>query len=231
MISKKQPIEWLDNCGWTLSKSYTFVKFSLKNELGEAAEMRIDFVQNGVDNSGAVEAVSVNGKSVAIDSVNNAAYISLKAYELADVVIKLDPEKEVNLMVVYLNSLQESGNPNSGRVVFSDMKGVVNTAFSQPETPVSVPEEGWTDVAVDTFANWTGYDSFENEDGSVTVSHTVKRNDFDCVGMEFDKNYDWLKFSVTNNGNATAKLRMDVKKDGNDNPSLVTGAYPVNNAS
>ena len=222
------------NCAWTLYKKFEFVKFALKNELGEAAVVRFDFCyRDDNDNidpySGAVKGVCVNGKYIAVDADSKAALITLKPYELADVVVKLDTTRtDTNIIVIYLNSLGDEGtNPRQGKIIVSDMKGIANTAVNDAKVYEPIPETGWTDISFDTFNNWNdAYTTFDKTNG-VTLGHTTSRAVNACVGMEFDKNYTWLKFTVKNNSlNKVAKLRFDVKKEGTV-PGLVDAVFPT----
>lgn len=229
LISKNTPVNFNDCCGMDLAKSYSYVSFTVKNELGEAAEIRFDFKLKDQEGTGAVVA-ALPVKYVTVDGDYNAAIVKVGAYQSVNVVIKLDETKEVNQMVIFLNSLAESENPQNGRVILSDIKGICNEEFSTPET-VDVPENGWTDISVEGFGGWDNYD-VTNDEG-LNISHETAKAAWACCGMDLTANYDWIKFTVTNNDSSVAKLRIDVKKNETDTtkPGMVTAAYPAHAAT
>ncbi len=212
-------------CGMDLEKKYSYFMFSIKNELGTPAEMRFDFKQKDIDGTGTVLAAMVNGKAVAIDAEAKAAPVTVPANAFVNVVIKLDSTLDMNQFVVFLNSLKEEGNPTDGTVVLTDFRGI---AATPAETPDPSPAEGWTDIPLDAFAGWDMYEM--DKTAGITISHEETRADYNCCGGDLAVNYSWVKFSVTNNGNETAMLRVDFKDKSKDsNPSYVSEVYPLNN--
>ena len=237
LINKHTPIAQNDCCGMVLKKSYSYVKCYVKNELSEAAEVRFDFVKK-IRPEGASEdsfetcpvvGIMKNGEAIAVDE-SKCALFTLRAYEVAEIVIKLDATKGMNQLTVFLNSLKET-NPSSGRIIISDFVGVVNTDLSEAEAPVSIPTEGWTDIDTAAFGGWDMYTV--NTDDGINIKHETARANYNCCGMDLGVNYSYVKFTVTNNGTGEAKLRFDFKnKNLQDSaPGYVEAGYPVDRVS
>lgn len=89
-----------------------------------------------------------------------------------------------------------------------------NTAHIKDTPPeeVTVPTEGWTDIAYDGFDGWGMY-TVDKTDG-ITISHDAAPGAYNCCGMDLASSYSWVKFKIKNNADVAADLRIDVKKNG-----------------
>ncbi len=199
-------------CGMVLDYRYTWVKFTVKNNIGTAAELRIEFSKSGQSNSSAVLGINSTG-SVTYDEEARIAVIALAGNQKQDIVIKLDPAADIDQMVFFINSFGDN-KAETGNISVSNFKVIPNEADEAAPAPVEAPTEGWTPIDTSGFGGWDMYD-VDTKDG-VVISHSTAKEDFNCCGMDLVKNYSWIKFTVKNNGTDVARLRIDVKKNEKD---------------
>lgn len=204
-------------------KAYEYLAFTVKNEEGAPLSLRIDIKKQGVE-KGAVIAVMVDGKPVAINEEYGAALVTVGAYKTADVVIKNDKGVEVNQLVLFIN--YEDTTTSKAKFVIFDVKGIACDPEEYPAEP-EIPADGWTAIDTADFGDWGNY-TVDKTDG-LNISHEEAKADYSCCGMVLPVNYSWVKFTVKNNSTENvAKLRIDfVKATGGDTPSFVEACYPV----
>ena len=94
---------------------------------------------------------------------------------------------------------------------------------ANPPEESDIPTEGWTDISTDGYDGWGMYE-VDKTDG-LTVSHTEKRNDWSCSGMPLADCYDWVKFTLTNNTENAATLRLSIKNTAlaDEDPAAIAG--------
>lgn len=230
VLNKGETITRGDCFGMNL-KSYRYVMFTLVNE-SDAIEIRFEVKKEdggGKTYKSAITAGYPESKVTLIDNDYNAAVVSLGAHQRADVVLEIDEEEETNQLVIFPGSMSDE-TARQCRFIISDIKGVVNTAFSKAQS-VSIPQSGWTDISTADFDGNKKYTV--SHDNGLTVSHEEQMEAWSTAEMNLLKNYEWMQFTVINHGKYAAKLRIDIKKKSEDVTltGMVEQAYPANYAT
>ena len=121
-ISHSEPkTDWACE-GMALANSYTWVKFNLKNNGTEAADLRIDYKKEGGAN--AVVGVVAN-EGISYNATDKAVNVHIKAGATVEVVAKIDETLPIDQMVIFLNSTG-ADMAKTGSVTITNLQGVVN---------------------------------------------------------------------------------------------------------
>lgn len=196
-------------CGMNMASSYSWVKFNIKNnDAVNAADLRIDVKKES--GTGGVEAVSPANDKVSVNAAESAVMIKLDAGEDVDVALKIK-NMLVDQFVVFLNSMSDD-SAAEGSITITDLKGIVNPDVQQP-TPPQPNEDGTVAIDVSGFTGWGMY-TVDKTDG-ITISHDEdKKGTYHCCGMDLSSDYGVIKFTVKNNSENGAAVKIDVKKKG-----------------
>ncbi len=195
--------------GMTLANSYSWVKFTVKNNIATPALIWIDIKKQGGAN-GVLAAVS-ECKGVKVDSAEARLVINLAANETADVAVKIK-DMAVDQFVVFLNSVSTDFGTAAGDIKISGLQGVVNTEIEPPAPPQ--PPVG--DTAALTFVNTETYmvDKSGEAATEITVTYTdiagSTYKNIAAPAAELAADKDTFSVKIKNNGTEAVTVRIDL---------------------
>lgn len=208
--------------GMTLADSYSWIKFTMKNNAASAAKVRVDVKQE--NKSGSVNAVISESAKATLDAAEKAAMIELGANETVDIALRINNEK-INQFVVFLNSMQASGGVAEGSITITGLKGIINENL--PEEPDPAPSG---DNCSLTFTSTEEYNVDKSGEAAqeITVTYTnikggsYKNIQAPAASLAADK--DNFSVTIKNNGATDVMVRVDLigerKVTVGDNPNM-----------
>lgn len=213
--------------GMSLASSYSWVKFTVKNNAEIAAKMRIDVKKEG-GAGGVVGVYCADEGVISLDTQEAAATVELEAGQTAAVVLKIK-DMTVDQFVVFLNSMQAAGGVATGSVTITELKGVVNGDPSQgddPDPDVKDPESG--DLTLEVNGAELEFK------GNVADGYGVNANDTDktlnvtynkiagasykniwAAASSIAREHNVFTVKITNNGTAAVTVRIDIESETN----------------
>lgn len=200
-------------CGMSLTESYSWVKFNIKNNDTEnAASLRLD-VKRQSPETGGIAGFYCAEEVVTLDSVASAAIINLKAGQSVDVALKIK-NIYVDQMVVFLNSTS-TPRAATGSVTITGLKGVINTEVEapKPDDPDPVPSGEKCSL---NFTSTEEYivDKSGEAAQEITVTYTAvtgatyKNIQAQAATLAADK--DTFSIKIKNNGTQAVNIRIDL---------------------
>ena len=212
--------------GMSLSDSYSWVKFTIKNNETVAAAVRVDIKKSGDGDNGTGGIAAVycaDDDVISYDAEQAAAAIELSGGQTADIVLKIK-DMTVDQFVLFLNSMQETDGIATGSITITNLKGIVTGGGGnqQPggDTPTGESVELWfaahdvyniTPAATNTKSITVTYENLVGGDyknitanianlanGKTTFSVKIKNNGTAAVNIRIDIN------GTSKSGNGTA---------------------------
>ncbi len=205
-ISHAESCEGYKCCGMPLARSYSWVKFHIKNNGDETAVLRIDLKKEGGNN--AVKATVINGKTE-LNPLESAVNVTLAAGEEADIVAQIK-DMPIDQMVVFLNSTG-TDMATSGNITITDLQGIASG--DQPVDPTPQPVDGWQAMNL-SLATWNNNYTVENTAGTAVISHTkevVDRYVNSNMGVTLTADNNTIKLVIKNDGTEPAFVKVGVQ--------------------
>ena len=113
------------------------------------------------------------------------------------------------------SSTWDDNGTHTGEIILSNMSFTKSEPVGgDPETPDTIPTDGWVNIDYSGVGGWSGYD-VDKTDG-LTISHQTAKNGWACEGMSLSESYSWIKFTITNNSVNAATVSMHWQNKDND---------------
>ena len=199
-----------DCCGTSLVTPVTgknTFSVTITNNGDASAKLRIDIKDS---NEQICQPVSAVAEGYDLELLNGDYYIEIPAGQSADLVVTYNSQS-IGYIVVFLDGFRCDGETYNSNVTLSDF------AFTQVgSTEPEQPEQPSTGNSVELGSWWSSNGGVLAVEGTnpATITFNGEANAWDCCGTSLvtpvtGKNT--FSVTITNNGDASAKLRIDIK--------------------